>query len=184
MNPMEKVTKIAFERRLIDRILRYLGLPTDQFFLNGSGALALNGVHRDRPMGDLDIFTTTDLWFQIFDDWPIYGVRNMPVSKLEKGRFTLVTPPPNDPKRRCDPPILRTVFEGLTVDVFLNWRKRGGHGDFDPALYLSNVEFKEGWPCAPLQFIMDWKLGQGRNKDLLDVVEIRRFMGIDGTIMD
>lgn len=170
------VPKLVREQVLIKRILDYLALPNHLFFLNGSGALALHGVEREREMGDLDVFMATSVWFECFE-----GL----LSPDPDSTWHLVLPDPRNPTRRCDPPIIRGVLHGLTVDLFLNWRRRTS-GNFDPALYLNNLQYPSGdlYPCAPLEFILDWKLGQGRNKDLLDVVSIRQFLGIEGNIED
>lgn len=173
--------KTKDEADVVLGILAQLGLPVDQYFINGSGVMALHGIDRERPIGDLDIFTTTDLWFHCYNSWPITAGINQ---YFESHMWTLIVPDAHDQKRRCDPAMLRGHVLGLTVDIFLNWRRRGGLGDFDPAFYLANIEMVEGIPCVPLQFIMDWKLGQGRNKDLMDVVSIRKHLGMDGTIAD
>lgn len=172
----------------MQRVASFLALPGDEYFFNGSSVLALHGIDRDRPMGDIDIFVTTALWFDMFDDYAIKLTdqaisRRMP-GTLAEGEWALIVPSRTDSRRRIDPPILRANLFGITTDVFLNWRRRNGPGDFDPAFYLANTERIQGLPCAPLQFIMDWKLGQGRSKDLLDIVAIRNYLGIDGNIED
>lgn len=156
------------ERERLVSILRDLRLPRDQWFINGSGALCLHGVPRTRPMGDLDVFCTTRLWFDLFE-------RGQHTPAL---RWELRTPDPHDERRRCDPPNLTTTLHGLRVDVFHTWRRRATDEHIDPGLYLKNAELVDGWPCAPLMFIHDWKLAQGRNKDLLDVIAIRQHLGM------
>lgn len=170
--------RLAFEQEVsrVSRILRCLNFPVNEFFINGSGVLRMHGIDNGRPMGDLDIFCTTALWIELLQKRVHPAVGNFD--------WEVVVPPRFDPKRRCDPAILRTTYEGLTVDVFCDWRRRGGLGDFDVNFYMTNAEIVRGWPCVPLQFIMDWKLGYGRNKDLTDVIAIRRHLRIDGVVPD
>jgi hypothetical protein len=172
------------EAQIVQRVAGYLALPHGEYFFNGSSVLALHGINRDRPMGDIDIFVTTALWFDLLEKSGYTRTTRLSPSTLaqEEGRWWVIQPDRKDFKRRIDPPILRTYLFGITVDIFLNWRKRGGPGDFDPALYLLNTERINGLPCAPLQLIMDWKLGAGRSKDLLDVVAIREYLGFEETL--
>lgn len=180
--------KLNAERSRIHYVATHLAFPRDEYFFNGSTVLALHGIPRERPMGDIDIFTTTSLWFECQRKFNVVGqTYNLGEYRLSNNEWALVLPPPHDPKRRCDPPILRGHLFDITVDIFLNWRRRGGGlGDFDPAFYMANVEMvgDPPLPCAPLQFIMDWKLAQGRNKDLADVIAIRQHMGIEGGVTD
>jgi hypothetical protein len=146
----------------------------------------MHRINNQRPMGDLDLFVTTALWFELSEKFTRTRTQRVSEETLREteGEWYLITPPRHDPKRRCDPAILRGYIEGLTVDVFCDWRRRGGSGDFDVNFYMMNAELVQGWPCAPLQLIMDWKLGQGRNKDLTDVIAIREHLGIEGVIAD
>lgn len=168
--------KLHHEHGLIRQIIRALALPTHQYFINGSGSLAMHGVERERPMGDLDIFLTTDLWFSVYN-------RSQIATGFEQywspGIWTLIVPGefPQGDSQPFDPPILRSTMFDLPVDLFLNWRRRNDHSDFDCDTYLKNVTRISGVPCAPLQFIHDWKLGYGRDKDLLDVISIRKHLG-------
>lgn len=167
--------KLHHERGLIKQIIRVLKLPRHQYFVNGSGSLAMHGVPRERPMGDLDIFLTTDLWFSVYN-------RSQLAKSFEQywspDIWTLIVPGefPMGEDQPFDPPILRSRMFDLPVDLFLNWRRRNDHSDFDCSLYLKNAVNIEGVQCVPIEMIAEWKLAYGRDKDLLDVIEIRRFL--------
>lgn len=173
--PSDPVQKLIEERRLIREIMKEMALPFNTWFLNGSGALAMHGVQRDRPMGDLDVFAATDLWFWCYNNWNLAESEGQ---YKEPGVWTLITPNKFDAAQCFDPPILRSTVKGLTVDLFLNWRRRNDHSDFDPAIYLNSAINYDGVKCARLELIMEWKRGYGRAKDLMDVIAIRRDMGI------
>lgn len=145
----------------LQRIMTALDLPDDQYAIAGSGALVLNGVERTRPMGDLDIFIATRTWFGLYHepDWSVF------------------TTDPNDRKRRCDPPYLFKTIEGLEVNVFSEWRKRG-HGDINVGQWIYSAVLAGGWPCVRLDFLLDWKESVGRDKDLSDISAIKRHLGL------
>jgi hypothetical protein len=140
------------ERTRLERILCDLNLPEGQWVINGSGVMVLHGIERPKPMGDLDIFCTTRLWFDL----------------LAEGSWKVWTTGPEDPRRCCDPPYLYRDMYGLEVNIFHGWRRREV-GNFDPAFYIYNAEKVAGWPCAPLQFLLDWKQEVGRAKDVDDI---------------
>jgi hypothetical protein len=153
------------ERERILRICQDLPLwdwPKDEWFINGSGSMIMHGItaeQRGKPMGDLDIFVATDLWFDLY----------------HMGAWTLYTTDPADPRRRSDPPLLRRTILDLDVDVFQSWRVR--HiGDFDVAFYMNNSVIVDDVPCVPLQFILDWKCEVGRAKDVRDVAILERWL--------
>lgn len=149
----------------ITRILNELALPPSQYMVNGSGAMILQGItekERGRPVGDLDIFCATRLWFDL-----LYG--------NGKNVWQLVTPSPDDPDRRCDPPILRAFMYELEINVFSAWRWRT-YGNFDVNGIIRNATLVDGrYPCAHLNFILAWKREVRRKKDLEDVEVIEHF---------
>jgi hypothetical protein len=151
----------------IVRILDDLRLPRSQYMVNGSGAMVLQGIsetERGRPVGDLDIFCATALWFDL------WAYRH----QTQDVRWQLVTPNPDDPRRRCDPPILRTFMYGLEVDVFSGWRYRAW-GNFDVNGLIANAALIDGrWPCARLEFILAWKREVRRDKDVGDIAVLER----------
>jgi hypothetical protein len=175
------MSKLGDERSMIDGVMDILRLPGNEYFFNGSTVLALHGIERERPMGDIDIFVTTALWFDLLERFGYTKTARVSAGTVaqEEGAWWLIVPKRDDPKRRTDPPILRGRLCGITVDIFFTWRKRNDHSDLDCAFYMANVEFIGGYPCAQLQFIMDWKLGAGRNKDLMDVIAIRNHLGME-----
>lgn len=149
-------------RECITRILDELAFPHTQYMVNGSGAMILQGItekERGRPVGDLDIFCATRLWFDL----------------LDKGVWQLVTPNPDDPNRRCDPPMLRAFMYGLEVNVLSTWRWRTS-GNFDVNGLIRNAILVDGrYSCAHLNFILAWKRETRRKKDIEDVEVIEYF---------
>ena len=149
-------------RRRVTRILDELALPSNQYMINGSGAMLLQGISeevRGRPIGDLDIFCATRLWFDLY----------------HKDFWQLVTPNPEDPDRRCDPPILRSFMYELEINVFSSWRWRT-YGNFDVNGIIRNAILVDGrYPCAHLNFILAWKKEVRRDKDITDIEVIERF---------
>lgn len=124
--------------------------------LAGSGVMVLHDLERNKPMGDVDIFMATRDWIDVLYRFgSAYGWR-------------VFTTEPDDFKRRCDPPYLYKVIEGLEVNIFSQWRVRG-IGDIDVNFWLHNVEEVEGWPCVPLRCLFDWKRAVGRAKDMDDI---------------
>lgn len=132
-------------------------LPDGQWFLNGSAVLVLHHIKTGRPMGDLDIFMATRPWFSL----------------EAMGGWELRTPDPDDPRSRHDPPYWERVIEGLPVNVFFGWRVRHV-ADIDCNFLTVNAQTVEGWPCAPIQMVLDWKCQKLRGKDSIDVEAIYR----------
>lgn len=126
--------------------------------------MILQGIteeERGRPVGDLDIFCATRLWFDL------WSYRH----KIDNPSlfWQLVTPNPADPRSRCDPPILRVFMYELEVDVFHSWRFRR-QGNFDVNGIIDNAVLIDGrWPCATLEFILAWKREYVRPKDISDI---------------
>lgn len=140
------------ERERLVAILTELELPAGQWVLAGSGSLVIRGIERPRPMGDVDIFIATRTWFM-----------------MEHTRtWSVFTTDPNDRKRRCDPPYLFKELYDLEVNVFGSWRLRS-NGNIDAAWWIHNAEDVDGWPCVPLQLLLDWKRSEGRAKDVDDI---------------
>jgi len=150
------------ERKRVHAIMRTLDLPEGQYALAGSAAMVLSGIQRAKEMGDLDIFVSTRLWFQILDepgiDWQIF------------------TTDPDDFHRRCDPPYLYATIFGLEVNIFSGWRTRG-RGDIDVNLWVHNAKPIEGLMCVPLEFLLDWKRSVGRSKDIDDIKLLMAHLG-------
>lgn len=149
------------ERERLRRVLDIVGpsLPEGRYFINGSGALYLNGIDNGRPMGDLDVFMATADWF---DHYRTGG-------KL----YTLMLPERDSPEERADPPYLIREVLGLPVHLFFDWRVRHV-ADIDVNWLIHNAEIVDGYACAPLQAIVDWKAQKLRAKDAQDLEAIRR----------
>jgi hypothetical protein len=150
--------------RILERLLP--GLPTGQWFLNGSAVLVLHHIKTGRPMGDLDIFLATRPWF----DFPSTVKRATGFSQYG---WELRTPDPSDPTSRHDPPYWERVIEDLPVNVFFGWRVRHV-ADIDCNFLTLNAQNVQGWPCAPIQMVLDWKCQKLRGKDSIDVEAIYR----------
>lgn len=170
----------------VERILmicRELRLPSGQWVINGSGVLALHGIERDRPMGDLDIFCSTIAWFNIFEGDHVIFEHSEPgpemyIENPTPVHWRLKIPSGIDSTQRCDPPVLTANMHGLKVDLSFQWRRRENQASsFDPAQYIKSADVVRGVACVPLGFIIGWKLGMNRDKDLRDVLAIRKFMG-------
>lgn len=168
MNEVERIYAICEE----------LNLPDDQWVLNGSAVLALHGINRGRPMGDMDVFCSTEAWFNFYHNM-IVGIIHYPLET-----WKLVLPDGDNAEERCDPPFLRRFIHGLEVDLYFQWRRReNGPDDYDPRRYIEaaehvgDIRYGSALPCVPLGFIIGWKLGMNRDKDLRDVIAIRDYLG-------
>lgn len=151
------------ERERVIRIWQELFLDPTQCVINGSGSMVLQEVPRPRPMGDLDIFCTTRLWFQVLgrhDGW------------------RLDTPDPSNWSVCCAAPVLRRDMHGLRVDMYFdNFSPSGKLGTFQPALCMRNAVRVQGIPCVPLPLVLAWKREVGRQKDLDDVHILEQLLG-------
>jgi len=162
--PLRVLETAMTEKERLDKILLHLNLPEGQWVLSGSGVMELHGIERERPMGDIDIFVATRTWMNLLTD-----------NLFSPDGWNVFTTDPDDPKRRSDPPYLYRVLDGIEVNIFHSWRKRGV-GDIDVAFWLNNTEKVRGWPCIPLQFLVDWKEQTGRAKDQTDIERIKKFL--------
>ena len=162
---------IPHEKQRLEKVLHALNLPEGQWALSGSGVLVLHGIERNRPMGDVDIFLATRPWFDLFFRSINPAQLHVPVAKP----WQIFTTIPEDPKRRMDPPYLYKEMHGIEVNVFHQWRQRN-IGDIDTAHWVNNAEKVQGWPCVPLQFLLDWKCEVGRAKDQNDIERIKEYL--------
>jgi hypothetical protein len=163
----------------IHKIWRALNLSPGRSILNGSGVLALHGIERGRPMGDLDVFTTTEDWFYLLrgDSRVTY------IDDFSRNRHTVrwgvFTTKGADQRRMCDPPYLYADMFGLPVNIFYDWRQRPDEqhmGEIHVPSYIKAAQVVDGIPCTPLGFLISWKLSTGRDKDLTDVLAIRNHL--------
>lgn len=144
------------DREHLHRILTDLNMRAGQYFVGGSGPLALRGI---RCAGDLDIGVTTAYWFELEldPDW------------------RLVTPDPSDAKQACDPPYLEQIVHGLPVHVFSSWRQRPYQKpdthDFNQ-IFREHIEDVDGWPCLALDILLRQKVETVRPKDMADIAVI------------
>ncbi len=150
--------------RQVDAILSELGFKPHEWFLGGSGPMALRDM---RPVGDIDIGVTTEYWFELWSgsDWGIY------------------TPLPNLPSERCDPPYLYKTIQGVEVHVFFAWRLRERQpawGSDYNLIFEHHLErlwrdhFTRAWPCVRLGHLLTLKAQEQREKDIPDIAQIAR----------
>jgi hypothetical protein len=163
---------IPHEKPRLIRVLKDLSLPKGQWVLSGSGVMCLHGIERDRPMGDVDIFVATRVWFDLLFGG-LYKTISGPPRSLDG--WSVFTTEPTDPDRRCDPPYLFKEMHGIEVNIFSDWRLREV-GNIDAAKLIREAEMVEGWPCATLEFLLDWKDQVGRAKDTRDIEVLRKHL--------
>jgi hypothetical protein len=150
------------ERDQIIGICEALALPKDQYAVCGSGVMVMHGIERDQPMGDLDIFCTTGLWFHLYES-------------IEGGlTWGLYLPDPYDEESRCDPPYLFLELMGLEVNLFHSWRQRE-RGNIDVNAMIRGATEIEGIPVAQLELLYRWKNEVMRAKDEPDMRAIERY---------
>jgi hypothetical protein len=152
------------EAQRIHAIIKLIKLPDSGWIIAGSGSMVLYGIDRGRPMGDLDIFVSTKTWFELA------------ASQDRPSEWSIFTPDPDDPFRRCDPPYLFMTLYGLPINIFFSWRKRT-MGNIDVTHWIHNSVQAGGLPCVSLRFLFDWKREVGREKDLSDLAILSRIIG-------
>lgn len=132
-------------------------------------------------MGDMDVFCTTEAWFDLLQRRnPSYLVDDRSYLRTLV-KWKVFNTDGRDLIRMCDPPYLYAEMYDLEVNIFYDWRQRpeeNGAGDMYIPHYIKAAEIVEGIPCAPLGFIISWKLSTGRTKDLTDVIAIRKHLAI------
>lgn len=151
----------------LESILKILALEPGQFFLGGSSGLALRDL---RDFGDIDIGVTTAYWVELW-----HG-----------GDWGVITPDPNDERRRCDPPYLARVINGVECHVFNGWRRRPDETEFNDynLVFSEGIEHVQGWPCLKLNILLRQKIdavnwgGEPRAKDIKDIEIISRHLRI------
>lgn len=156
-------------REELEAVLLHLKLEPGQWFLGGSAGLALRDIRR---VGDVDIGVSTRYWCHLADE----------------GGWDMVSPHPNDERRKCDPPYLATEFERASggtveVNVFHSWRRRAAdetiYNDYNE-VFKDGIEDVHGWPCLRLPILLRQKIDaitgdllfigcQPREKDITDV---------------
>jgi len=150
------------ERDKIIGICEALALPKDQYCVCGSGVMVMHGIEREQPMGDLDIFCTTALWFHLYES-------------IEGGlTWGLFLPEPYDAETRCDPPYLFITMMDLEVNVFFDWRLRE-RGNINVNDMLHGATEIDGIPVASLMLLYQWKNEVMRAKDEPDMRAIEAY---------
>lgn len=143
-------------------ILNILDLPKHQFVVVGSGILMMRDL---RKAGDLDIFCTTELWFDtLWED--------------ESDRWGVYVPNGYNPEERCDPPFLYRTVNGIEVNMFFSWRQRE-QGNLNVSDAIAAAETINEFPCQTLKDLMDWKSTVMRDKDIADLELIEKQLMIE-----
>lgn len=167
------------ELEKIKAVCHRLNIPQHSYMVGGSGSMVLHGI--DRKLGDLDIFTTTYEWFYLHKGLRlvmaappdrevserIYG---SPVPVAVFG-YEVILPDTTD-YHRFDPPILRYDFWDLelTVDLFYSWKIRNHQTTTDlEYIWNNHRSIVDGIPTSSLEWLRDWKVEAGRDKDLEDI---------------
>jgi hypothetical protein len=143
-----------------------LNIPNGRWVLAGSGSMVMHGI--DRRMRDVDIFCATQTWFSLMS-------RAIGETLSGEHKWSVFATDPDDPQKRCDPPYLYRTMHDIEVNVFSGWRRRGV-GDIDVAFWIHNAVMVDGIPCVNLQFILDWKLEVGRDKDVADIPLLQEYL--------
>lgn len=147
-------------------ILREIDLPKDKYVIGGSGVLALRDI---RQVRDVDIFVRRSLW-----------------NKLEtSSEWVRWDPDQNDELRMNDPPYLIRMVNGVEVNLFYDWKRRGYLVSVE--YHLDNAEWvkcEDGseWPCIALNHLLVWKqnLSTQRPKDKVDARLIEDYLANGG----
>lgn len=129
--------------------LKALNLPVGQYAITGSGAL---GIRNLRPIGDIDIIVTSDLW-NILE--AKYGV-------IDKNSVRKIVFP-------------GSIVEALGENSFYTEEK-----DKDaPTIQdrIANAEIIEGLPFESLEHVLYYKRKMGREKDKQDIKMIEMLQG-------
>lgn len=150
-------------------ILHELALPADQYVLAGSGILAIRDL---RHPGDIDIFTTTKLWFDL-----LRQEKGTPSERWAEWTWEPVwkvfTTDPADKLRKSDPAYLYCSVNGVEVNIFNSWRIRDT-GNINVAELLNSVQMIDGIPCQTLKSLQAWKSSIRREKDIPDLDLIQK----------
>lgn len=162
------------EQERVIRICKELAINPYHYVVMGSGSMIMHGIteiDRGKPMGDLDIFCATEVWFNFYHSG-LVGI----IEEGSESPWQLFTPNADDTTERCDPPYLYRTMYGLPVHVFFSWRHRA-RGNLDIAWHIYNSKLIAGIPVSDLQYVLDWKQETGRAKDLQDITAIRNYLG-------
>lgn len=165
------------DRETIMAVVKDLDLPEGQWFLSGSGAMCLAGLRDHKPIGDIDIFCATRVWFNLMAT-NFYGVDvglKLPeeTAVVPVPVWGVYTTDPEDPETRCDPPYLYRTMHGIEVNVFSSWRIRNV-GNIDVNNEILRSQEINGVPCISLEFLYNWKVEVQREKDQEDIAVFER----------
>ena len=142
---MELIIKIG--RNLLPS--KALNLPVGQYAITGSGAL---GIRNLRPIGDIDIIVTSDLW----------NILEAKDGVIDKNSVRKIVFP-------------GSIVEALGENSFYTEEK-----DKDaPTIQdrIANAEIIEGLPFESLEHVLYYKRKMGREKDKQDIKMIEMLQG-------
>lgn len=150
------------EKQKVLNVLGEIGVMRENLLVSGSAVMFLADIPRERPLGDIDLFVPTVIWFNLYgrnDGWRLWATAS------------------NDQRRRFDPPYLIKEMYGVDVNIFFQWRVR--HiGDIDVNFWDTNSVFISGYRCVPPQLLLEWKQAVGRTKDFEDILLLRKYLDL------
>jgi hypothetical protein len=130
---------------------RILGLSKREVVLGGSSSMALFGI---RPNRDIDAIVTKKVWNGLENNNLFKS--KLADSKRESSKYFYHTKVPTITLFEIDYPLGYTAEEALKDD---------------------NISFEfEGFHFETLEHLIKWKKAMGREKDLVDMELIRRFL--------
>lgn len=148
------------------------GAHSGNLVVSGSGSMVMHGIDRGKTIGDIDIFTTTEMWLRMHDSpqWLTYAPSTL------------------DHERRFDPAFLyqkvsfnlpRTENRGgvdtMDVNVFSDWRLRDWGNITLVDLFGESVEI-DRVRCVGMEWLLAWKRSVERPKDMADIKLIEEWM--------
>lgn len=127
--------------------------------------MAWHGIDRGKQIGDIDLFVTTDIWFEM---------------KLNQEWNSFI--PREIAHRRFDPPYLYQLFpwdlEGkdvMAVNVFFDWRERD-HANISMMELFETSHPIDYLRVCDMDWLLNWKREANRGKDGKDIVLIENFL--------
>lgn len=149
----------------MESIIDEHGLLYKDYVVAGSAAMAVHGLDRGKQIGDIDLFLTTDAWFDMLrnDEWNCFVPREID-------------------HRRHDPPYLYQLFpwdldgaDVMAINVFFAWRERD-HANISVIELFETAEQIEGLTVCNMDWLLGWKREANRGKDGADIKLLERFL--------
>ncbi|MCI5052727.1 MAG: hypothetical protein MRY21_06305 [Simkaniaceae bacterium] len=128
--------------------IRELNLPVGEYLITGSGALGVRGL---RPIGDIDILVTQELWDHLAKTYPIFDKNSVRFISLPNTEIEIFGP--NSFYTEHKLPDAPTLSERL-----------------------AQADIIDGLPFESLKHVLYYKKLMGRNKDIKDIELINKFL--------